>query len=271
VTSAVVLRLAIVLALVAPRVGGAATVVRTVGCRTFVTTFIEISGAGASKAIARKIRSGIAACSPATVGGYSLGGCCKVIMRSKVRVRRRNRGPRPGYSQVDVTTEAGFRSYVQGDGGVWGSDEAPEIYAHEAAHLLGLDDEYVDSTLPDGTEVSIANEGHEMDKMATSGGKFGIGIAARDTLDQLLLRKGARCDTRKCCHETTTTNSSTTTSSTFPGLRYCCVDHCPLALGCVLRGECTAPTGQSCCTTDTSLFIQVGSCADLVPNCTGCQ
>ena len=172
----------LVLLLFAPVAARAGVIVRTAGCKIFVTTFIEISGAGASKKAARNIRNGIAACSPARTGGYSLGGCCKVIMRSKVRVRRANRGPRPGYSQVEVTSDPDFRSYVQGDAGKWSSAESAEVYAHEAAHLFGLDDEYVDGVV-DGQEVSIVNPGHEMDKMGTSRGKFGIGVDARGKLD----------------------------------------------------------------------------------------
>jgi hypothetical protein len=248
-------------------------VVRTERCRVVVTYRIEISGEGASRAVARNIRRAIAGCSPATTGGYSLAGCCKVVMRAKVQVRRRNRGPRPGRNQITITNDSSFRSeVVGGESGTWYSGESAEVFAHEAAHLLGLGDEYVDRTDAEGNTYSQALPGHEMDKMGGPGGKFGMGVAARGALDSLLARKGATCDINRCCRMTTTTQTCTTI--TVPEARWCCIDHCaPPQIGCILRGECTAPLGEPCCVgNDSALFIQVGSCADFVSTCTqGCQ
>jgi hypothetical protein len=246
--------------------------VRTERCKTVVTYRLEISGDGASRAVARNIRKGIASCSPATTGGYSLAGCCKVVMRAKVRVRRRNRGPRPGHNQIEITTDPAFVSEVTGDSGKWYSGEPAEVFAHEAGHLLGLGDEYVEGVDANGDRTTRANPGHEMDKMGGSGGKFGMGAAARATLDALLVRKGATCDINRCCRMTTTTQTCTTT--TLQGLRWCCIDSCPPpSIGCILRGECTAPMGEPCCIgNDNALFIKVGACADFVATCTqGCQ
>jgi hypothetical protein len=193
--------------LLAPAVARGAANVSSSGCHTTVTTEIEIFGAGASKAVAKKIRNGILGCSPGKVGGYSLLGCCKVNTQTKVRVRRKGKGPRPGYNQIEITNEADFRSYVDGgrDSGKWGSTESGEVYAHEAGHLLGLDDQYDDRTDADGNTVSVTRPGHEMDKMGAPGGKLGIGGAARGSLDSLLLSKGARCNPTKCCRRSTTT------------------------------------------------------------------
>ena len=197
----------VVAVLLAPAVARGAANVSSSGCHTTVTTEIEIFGAGASKAVARNIRKGILGCSPGKVGGYSLLGCCKVSTKAKVRVRRKGKGPRPGYNQIEVTNEADFRSYVNGgrDSGKWSSTESGEVYAHEAGHLLGLDDQYDDRTDADGNTVSVTRPGHEMDKMGAKGGKLGIGSAARGSLDTLLLSKGARCNPARCCRRTTTT------------------------------------------------------------------
>ena len=192
--------------------------VHSEGCRTFVTTKIEISGeagaskcdapkvrGGATKALARKIRAGIQGCSPAKVGGYSLRGCCKVIERATVRVRRPGKKPRPGYNQIEITTDPDYVSCVDGrNTGVWSTAESGEVFAHEAAHLLGLDDQYAEQTDANGNRVTPPFPGHEMDKMGAPGGKLGGGAAARGMLDALLVAKGARCPDR-CCRRTTTT------------------------------------------------------------------
>jgi len=193
--------------LLAPAAARGEASVHSAGCHTTVTTKIEISGAGASKTVARRIRAGIQGCSPGKVGGYSLLGCCKVFTKATVRVRRRGRGPRPGYNQIDITNEADFRSYVDGgqDSGKWSSAEDGEVYAHETGHLLGLDDQYDDVTDANGNTFSKTRPGHEMDKMGAKGGKLGVGAAARGDLDRLLLDKGARCNPVRCCRRTTTT------------------------------------------------------------------
>ena len=195
--------------LLAPAAARGEASVQSAGCKTFVTTKIEISGAGASKAVARRIRDGIAGCSPTKVGGYSLLGCCKVTTRSTVRVVRRSGRPRPGYNQVQITNDPDFRSFVSGtlDGGTWSSAETGEVYAHEAGHLLGLFDQYTDVTDDNGESVSKTLPGHEMDKMGAPGGKLGVGLDARAALDRLLTGKGARCDPRRCCRGTTTTTT----------------------------------------------------------------
>lgn len=193
--------------LLAPSAVRGAASVSSSGCHTSVVTKIEISGAGASKQVARNIRAGILGCSPGKVGGYSLLGCCTVSTRTKVRVRRPGKGPRPGYNQINITTEDGFRSYVDGgrDSGTWSSAESGWTYAHEAGHLLGLDDEYDDMTDANGDTVSVTRPGHEMDKMGAANGKLGVGVAARGDLDRLLVSQGAQCNTARCCRRTTTT------------------------------------------------------------------
>jgi hypothetical protein len=212
------------------------------GCKTFVTTKIEISGeagaskcdapkvrGGATKALAKAIRTGIEGCSPAKVGGYSLGGCCKVIERSVVRVRKHGKKPRPGYNQIEITTDPDYVSCVDGRStGIWSTAESGEVFAHETGHLLGLDDQYVERTDADGNRVTPPVPGHEMDKMGAPGGKLGAGAAARAMLDALLVSKGARCPDH-CCARTTTT---TLPPGTWTGsLRYVYTDDDTYAYG----------------------------------------
>ena len=219
--------IAIAAVLLAPAAAFGAATVESKGCKTFVTTKIEISGeaggsrcdppkarGGATKKMAKKIRAGILGCSPSKAGGYALGGCCKVIERATVRVRKHGKQPRPGFNQIEITTDPDYRSCVDGrSSGIWSTAESGEIFAHEAAHLLGLDDQYFER--PDGTTTPYP--GHEMDKMGGPGGKLGGGPAARAQLDSLLLSKGARCP-EKCCKSTTTT---TLPSGTWTGtLKY---------------------------------------------------
>jgi hypothetical protein len=217
--------------LLAPMAARGEATVQSKGCRTFVTTKIEISGeagasqcdapkarGGATKTLARKIRAGIQGCSPAKVGGYSLGGCCKVIERAIVQVRKHGKKARPGYNQIEITTDPDYVSCVDGrNSGIWSTAESGEVFAHEAAHLLGLDDQYVERTDANGNRVTPPVPGHEMDKMGGPGGKLGAGPAARAMFDALLVAKGARCP-EKCCRGTTTT---TLPSGTWTGsLKY---------------------------------------------------
>ena len=223
--------IAIAAVLLAPAAALGEATVESKGCKTFVTTKIEISGeaggsrcdapkarGGATKALAKKIRAGILHCSPAKAGGYSLGGCCKVIERATVRVRKPGKNPRPGYNQIEITTDPDYRSCVDGkNSGIWSTAESGEVFAHEAAHLLGLDDQYIERTDANGNTFTTPIPGHEMDKMGGPGGKLGAGPAARAQLDSLLLAKGARCP-EKCCKSTT---STTLPSGTWTGtLKY---------------------------------------------------
>jgi hypothetical protein len=204
--------------LLAPVVALGEATVESKGCRTFVTTKIEISGeaggsrceapkarGGATKKLAKKIRAGILGCSPAKAGGYSLGGCCKVIERAIVKVRKHGKQARSGYNQIEITTDPDYESCVDGrSSGIWSTAEPGEVYAHEAAHLLGLDDQYIERTDANGNRVTTPIPGHEMDKMGGPGGKLGAGPSARAMLDSLLVAKGARCP-EKCCKSTTST------------------------------------------------------------------
>ena len=223
--------IAIAAVLLAPAAAFGEATVESKGCKTFVTTKIEISGeagasrcdppkarGGATKKMARKIRAGILGCSPSKAGGYSLGGCCKVIERATVRVRKPGKKPRPGYNQIEITTDPDYRSCVDGkNSGIWSTAESGEVFAHEAAHLLGLDDQYIERTDANGNTFTTPIPGHEMDKMGGPGGKLGAGPAARAMFDSLLLAKGARCP-EKCCKSTTTT---TLPSGTWTGtLKY---------------------------------------------------
>jgi hypothetical protein len=210
--------IAIAVVLLAPVAAGGEASVVSKGCKTFVTTKIEISGddgpsrcdapktrGGATKAVAKKIRAGILGCSPSKVGGYSLGGCCKVIERAVVKVRKHGKKPHAGYNQIEITNDPDYVSCVDGrSSGIWSTAESGEVYAHETAHLLGLDDQYRETTDANGNRVTTPFPGHEMDKMGGPGGKLGAGPEARAMLDALLISKGAHCP-EKCCGRTTTT------------------------------------------------------------------
>lgn len=217
--------------LLAPLAALGDATVESKGCRTFIKTKIEISNdagdsqcdapkarGGASKAVAKKIRRGIEGCSPSKVGGYSLAGCCKVIEQATVRVRKHGKKPRPGYNQIEMTTDPDYVSCVSGkSNGTWSTAEKGEAYAHETGHLLGLKDAYFERVDANGNRVTPAFPGHEMDKMGAPGGKLGVGAEARGMLDALLISKGAHCP-EKCCGRTTTT---TIPSGTWTGtLKY---------------------------------------------------
>jgi hypothetical protein len=218
--------------LLAPVVARGEATVHSKGCRTFITTKIEISGeagpskcdapkgprGGATKALAKKIRTAILGCSPQKAGGYSLQGCCKVIERAVVRVRGHGKKPRPHYNQIEITTDPDYISCVDGGTtGIWSTAEMDEVYAHEAKHLLGLKDQYLERTDANGNRVTPPVPGHEMDKMGAMGGKLGGGALARADLDAQLVSRGATCP-MKCCG---TTTSTTIPSGTWSGtLRY---------------------------------------------------
>jgi hypothetical protein len=222
----------IAVVLLAPVAAHAEATVHSKGCRTFITTKIEISGeagpskcdapkgprGGATKALAKKIRTAILGCSPRKAGGYSFQGCCKVIERAVVRVRGHGKKPRSHYNQIEITTDPDYVSCVDGGTtGIWSTAESDEVFAHEAKHLLGLKDQYLEKTDANGNRLTPPVPGHEMDKMGAPGGKLGGGAPARADLDAQLVSRGAQCPAR-CCG---TTTSTTLPSGTWSGtLRY---------------------------------------------------
>lgn len=72
---------------------------------------------------------------------------------------------------IAISTDPNLRSTVNGDNrGYWNADNRPEAdwqYAHEAGHLMGLDDDYVDDP---NTGRSVPNPGHEHHMMAEDQG-----------------------------------------------------------------------------------------------------
>jgi len=115
--------------------------------------------------------------------------------------------PTPGYHRIYVpcdTSVSGdsFISHVhtplpQPNGasgsGCWDNNEPNNTPAHEAGHLMGLEDEYTDTTDSAGNRVTFPNPGHENDIMATLDGQ-----PTQEEIDQIVSNAGVACpDT--CC------------------------------------------------------------------------
>ena len=97
--------------------------------------------------------------------------CCTVSFRANVTTSRQVGSQ--GLSDdnlVAITTDAKHRSYViNKNRGVWTADNIPGSdwrYAHEAGHLMGLNDDYTDQNGP--------KPGHEGHMMAVHGGSVDV-------------------------------------------------------------------------------------------------
>ena len=118
--------------------------------------------------------------------------CCKVRFAVKWKVRNEGAAPTQGYDQIAVSAVPGYRSNIDfgGNGfegfdaedftntpydrdlrGEWGYDADGLTAAHEAGHEMGLNDQYQDERLRDGTLVSRPKYGREKDIMGRRGGK----------------------------------------------------------------------------------------------------
>ncbi|MFA5630897.1 MAG: hypothetical protein WC997_05260 [Porticoccaceae bacterium] len=120
--------------------------------------------------------------------------CCKVYFKIDVKVRGEE--PTPGYHQIEVMV-TDYRSNVRakdgsleknhsGTTGRWAYDPHDAwdaSSAHEAGHLMGLDDEY--------HEGGGHNEGHDHDVMNDS-----FGWPQSDSIQRILDIAGLACD---CC------------------------------------------------------------------------
>ena len=114
-------------------------------------------------------------------------GCCTV--RFVANVKYKNQVGSDGITDdniIAITTDAKHRSYSLGKSrGYWTADNNPGSdwrYAHEAGHLMGLDDDYNEQT---GTP----NPGHEDHMM----GKWGKPVAQHEVED-LLRANNVRCN-----------------------------------------------------------------------------
>lgn len=93
---------------------------------------------------------------------------------------------------IAITTDSNHRSYVNGVGGnsgYWNADNVPGSdwqYAHEAGHLMGLDDDYTDDPI---TGESIPNPGHRSHMM---GGYRGA--VHRHEVEDLLRANNVKCN-----------------------------------------------------------------------------
>jgi len=148
---------------------GSNTTVKLSGCKITVYIHIEIFGKGASQAIANKIESGIEKVwnkDPATGKDWVIickeknKNCpktdpgCTVTFDAIVKLQK-NGKPTKGYHQVEIKDHNdypnGFHrstaTMIPPDGqhqgeGEWDTGDTEEVFAHEAGHLMGLDDYY---------------------------------------------------------------------------------------------------------------------------------
>ena len=120
-------------------------------------------------------------------------GCCTV--KFKANVKYRNQVGRNGLTDdnlIAISTDSNLRSTVNGVGGntgYWNADNVPGSdwqYAHEAGHLMGLDDDYTDDPI---TGESIPNPGHENHMMGEHGG-----TVRQHEVEDLLRANNVRCN-----------------------------------------------------------------------------
>jgi len=114
-------------------------------------------------------------------------GCCTVKFVANVKYK--NQVGSDGLADdnlIAITTDAKHRSYSVGKGkGYWTVDNIPGSdwrYAHEAGHLMGLDDDYNEQT-------GLPNPGHEDHMM----GRWGKPVAQHEVED-LLRANNVRCN-----------------------------------------------------------------------------
>ncbi|MCB1036107.1 MAG: hypothetical protein KDD47_19955, partial [Acidobacteria bacterium] len=152
----------------------AKTTVAEKDCVITITLNIQISGPGATAAVAQKIKTEIENCYNNQNFKFD---CCKV----KFVVNVKNGGPRdPNSHQIKIVKDPGGK-YVsnvknplpkpngRSGSGTWSDHAAGQTYAHEAGHLMGLKDKY--KTVSKKPRRTKPCKGHEKDKMATLSGK----------------------------------------------------------------------------------------------------
>ena len=168
----------------------AKTTVTEKDCVITITLQIQISGANATQALADKIEKEIEDCYNGQNFKYD---CCEVKFDVKMKV---GGAADPNYHQITIHHDPGVDTYVDsvdsplptpngGSGsGNWGDSNSPEVYAHEAGHLMGLTDKY--KKKPDGTTSACA--GHENDKMGTLSGK-----PQQSDINSIIEAAGVKC------------------------------------------------------------------------------
>jgi hypothetical protein len=212
--------LVLLAALVVARPAAATTKVTRKGCKITITLKIEIFGAAANKDIAQKIKKDIDDCFPKK---HKFKDWCPVKFVSKVVVRKGNK-PRKGYHHIEIIADPNdddvggtFTSHCDDVGtpdgktetsGQWDDHESKNTYAHEAGHLMGLDDQYTEGHDANGHRKTTPKPGHEGDKMATLSG-----MTLDSSIGTIIMKAGVDCP-KKCCNGKTMTGTGTTTTTT---------------------------------------------------------
>ncbi len=169
----------------------AKTTVSEKDCVITITVTIQISGPGATDAIATKIKNEIESCYNGHGFKYD---CCTVKFVAKVT----NGGPNdPNAHQIKIVKDpkGKYVSNVKnplpkpngGSGsGTWSDNPAGQVYAHEAGHLMGLKDKYKEvGKKPRRTKPC---KGHEKNKMATLSGK-----PTQADVNSIVKESGVKC------------------------------------------------------------------------------
>ena len=121
-------------------------------------------------------------------------GCCRVRFVAKVNYKCQvgSRGLVDD-NLIAISTDSKLRSYVNGVGGstgYWIADNIPGSdwrYAHEAGHLMGLDDDYVDNPVSKLSEAKVGHENHMMGAWRKP--------VAKHEVDDVLRINNVRCKT----------------------------------------------------------------------------
>lgn len=147
--------------------------------------------------------------------------CCKVKFIYDYQWRQEDASATSGFDQVGLHISQNFRGFVSGfDSGFDADgfsndpfehdmsaelalyDKDEKTYAHEAGHEMGLCDRYVEKKEPDGSVVSVSQEGYENDLMGSlegapvSTGNNGLNV---DNIKTILSKLGILCPVMPCC------------------------------------------------------------------------
>lgn len=169
-------------------------------CRITVTLNIGIYGSGASSKMASQIEESIV---QHWNGHTTRRGCrdqdpgnCRVVVAANVLYygNASHWWDVPQDNQIHIKNKKG-RSWVMGPGGSYGRWylDDPWTWAHEAGHLLGLFDDYIDNLLEFlGGGSTITFPGHKGHMMGQYDGRV-----VQHEIDGIL--QGARCPRSCCC------------------------------------------------------------------------
>ena len=154
----------------------------TLNITIYYANRIELNARTDLARIARRIKKQIEEKWNAQTWRY---GCCTV--RFVANVKHKNQVGSTGITDdnlIAITTDANHRNYVDGIGGntgYWKADNVPGSdweYAHEAGHLMGLNDDYTDDPI---SGDSVPHRGHEDHIM----GKWGKPVNQHEVEDLL--------------------------------------------------------------------------------------